>query len=65
MLTLFFNFFAVLDDVGDAKLRNNEDVWLGFKLESKTVDDDGYEEFLHAMLFETYSKWQEIKFNHL
>lgn len=66
MLTLFFTFFAVLDGVGDPKLRNNEDVWLGFKLESRTVDnDDGYEEFFHDMLFEAYSKWKEIKFNNL
>ncbi|WKA53221.1 hypothetical protein [Planococcus shixiaomingii] len=65
MLTLFFNFFAVVDGVGDPKLRKKEDVWLGFRLENKTEENDkGDENFLHDQLFEAYSKWLELKSNH-
>ncbi|MDN7240968.1 hypothetical protein QWY14_04160 [Planococcus sp. N028] len=64
MLTLFFNFFAVVDGVGDPKLRKKEDVWLGFRLENKTEENDkGDENFLHDQLFEAYSKWLELKSN--
>lgn len=62
MFSLFFNFLAVLDGVGDPKLRKENDVWLGFKLVAKSVDNDTEnEEFLHDKLFEAYSKWLEMK----
>lgn len=65
MFSLFFGFLAVLDGVGDPKLQSEEDVWLGFKLVAKNLEDTENEEFLHDQLFEAYSKWREIKVDKL
>lgn len=62
MHALFFNFFSVVDGVGEPKLRDDEAAWLGFRLENKTLEArEVEEEFLHDQFFEAYSKWQEIK----
>jgi len=61
MLLSFHHFFAVLDGVGDPRLRKDDSVWLGLRLENKSISDElGDEEFLHDMLFEAYWKWLEM-----
>ncbi|MCG7344199.1 hypothetical protein MHZ92_08645 [Sporosarcina sp. ACRSL] len=64
MLLSFHHFLAVLDGVGDPRFRKDDSVWLGLRLENKSISDEaGDEEFLHDMLFEAYWKWLEIKNN--
>ena len=64
MTSLLFDFLCVRDGIGDPTSRATDDVWLGFRLEEKTLDDgngDVMEDFLHDMLFEALNEWQEMK----
>ena len=61
MLLSFHHFFAVLDGVGDPRVRGDNSVWLGLRLENRSLSDEAEEEFLHDMLFEAYWKWLEVR----
>ena len=53
----FHSAFCLLDGVSDPVSENEEDVWVGLKLEEKQDDD---EEFLHDELYSSYWEWHDL-----
>ncbi|MFU7592139.1 hypothetical protein ACMX9J_24675 [Priestia sp. RMT2NF4] len=51
----FHSSFCLLDGVSDPVSENDEDIWVGLKLEEKQED----EEFLHDELYSSYWDWHE------
>jgi len=51
----FHSAFCLLDGVSDPVSENDEDIWVGLKLEEKQED----EEFLHDELYSSYWDWHE------
>ncbi|MFF2593588.1 hypothetical protein ACFVSZ_09535 [Priestia megaterium] len=49
--------FCLLDGVSDPVLENEEDIWVGLKLEEKQDED---EEFLHDELYSSYWDWHDL-----
>jgi hypothetical protein len=54
----FHSAFCLLDGVSDPVSENDEDVWVGLKLEEKQEDEEN-EEFLHDELYSSYWDWHE------
>lgn len=54
----FHSAFCLLDGVSDPVSENDEDIWVGLKLEEKQ-EDEGDEEFLHDELYSSYWGWHE------
>ncbi|MED4219511.1 hypothetical protein P4671_26385 [Priestia megaterium] len=54
----FHSAFCLLDGVSDPVSENEEDVWVGLKLEEKQEDEEN-EEFLHDELYSSYWDWHE------
>ncbi|MCT9853427.1 hypothetical protein P2R64_00435 [Priestia megaterium] len=55
----FQSAFCLLDGVSDPVLENDEDVWIGLKLEEKQEDEED-EEFLHDELYSSYWDWHDL-----
>lgn len=55
--TAFFNFFAVVDAVGDPY--EYPGVWLPLRFE--LAGDDSDETMLHAAFFDTYRNWRDLR----
>ncbi len=53
----FHSAFCLLDGVSDPVLENEEDIWVGLKLEEKQDED---EEFLHDELYSSYWDWHDL-----
>ncbi|GAB1792634.1 hypothetical protein [Priestia megaterium] len=53
----FHSAFCLLDGVSDPVSENEEDIWVGLKLEEKQDDD---EEFLHDELYSSYWDWHDL-----
>ncbi|MBY0008753.1 hypothetical protein C1N83_24415 [Priestia aryabhattai] len=53
----FHSAFCLLDGVSDPVSENEEDIWVGLKLEKKQDDD---EEFLHDELYSSYWDWHDL-----
>ena len=55
----FHSAFCLLDGVSDPVSENEEDIWVGLKLEEKQ-DNDEDEEFLHDELYSSYWDWHDL-----
>lgn len=55
----FHSAFCLLDGVSDPVSENEEDIWVGLKLEEKQNDDED-EEFLHDELYSSYWDWHDL-----
>ncbi|MCP1450888.1 hypothetical protein [Priestia megaterium] len=55
----FHSAFCLLDGASDPVSENEEDIWVGLKLEEKQ-DDDEEEEFLHDELYSSYWDWHDL-----
>jgi len=55
----FHSAFCLIDGVSDPVSENEEDIWVGLKLEEKQ-DDDEDEEFLHDELYSSYWDWHDL-----
>ncbi|MGE7717894.1 hypothetical protein [Priestia megaterium] len=53
----FHSAFCLLDGVSAPVSENEEDIWVGLKLEEKQDDD---EEFLHDELYSSYWDWHDL-----
>ena len=53
----FHSAFCLLDGVSDPVSENEEDIWVGLKLEEKQDED---EEFLHDELYSSYWDWHDL-----
>ena len=54
----FHSAFCLLDGVSDPVSENDEDIWVGLKLEEKQEEEED-EEFLHDELYSSYWDWHE------
>lgn len=61
MLKSYHDFFAIIDAVGDPEVIKSKEVWLGFKLQERTCEDDDSDLFLHDLLYDTFWDWIENK----
>lgn len=60
IMNAFFESLAILDGVGDPSVVEAKDVWLGLKLQEKTLNDEDAD-FLHDQLYEKYWEWLALK----